>query len=267
MKYGQLILLFLLIYFSNATLHAQNEPRLLEFRNLKCGYFQGIDSVPLHAVPNLNNRISGINTEGDTTQLRLFVKANCGMESMTRIKFEIRDSIVHLEWNFDPEITFAGIEHGDSIFLYEPWEYSSMDCECYFCFEFDFINLPGKPIQVYAFGKELELDTMHFDVPEKRWELFMGDTINYYDRYGRKQGRFIDFDEAGRIKSLRVFADDTLQSGFYGQTYFPDGRVKSHYEIVYTKYGYRDYTDVRVECVLFDERGCVKKRFLCPEHQ
>ncbi len=112
-------------------------------------------------------RIADVRQDGNRLTIVLDIFANCGAKFLP--KAELNGAELWLDWSD----------------VGEPKE-----CGC--CFELDYVvDLPEANIVIKYKGKDLPRTKEKFVTYPIKYDLKNGDTINYFDKYGRRQGLHI----------------------------------------------------------------------------
>ncbi len=173
---------------------------LIKSKVYKC---PGLKGIPHERI---NTGIIDKKIEGDTIRLELIMKANCYEFEKSNLKLRHDKRKVFIE--HQPDSTEIQIDSlGDTIIL-ETLTIAISEDFCCFNIELEFL-WSLKDISIYEFyfhNKHLpyiqtkinktkpEFEIYHTDI--RAFDISRGDTINYFDEYGRKQGRHINIDDS-----------------------------------------------------------------------
>jgi hypothetical protein len=159
--------------------------------------------------------------------------------------------------------------------IYLDVEQFGTECECDCCYEFTYqvAGVDTENIPVIFRGKQIEVTSEKYVTFPVRFRLVNGDTINYVDKYGFKQGRWSLPGDSLLARGYLEFTDDV---SLIEVKYYPDGKtlsVMTRERIVRDTFGtrYITYTNwnryteyyesgaVKRECVAKDDHTSWKQ--------
>lgn len=114
---------------------------------------------------------------------------------------------------------------GDTI----DWYSEVCDCNCCFHFKYQIKGLEQKHYIVLANNKRIEYSPHKYRTKPVKYDIVNGDTINYYDIYGFKQGCHIVKNKEGKVISKMEYIDDKEINGIHLKGYYDSGEIR--YEI------------------------------------
>jgi len=131
---------------------------------------------------------------------------------------------------FNPKIKF----YNNKLILlpYEDYSGSHCTCDCCFTLKYEIAGLTGKTYQVYFKGTPIKLSEDYYAVISPSYRLYKKRKINYLNKYGFREGIWIEFYKNGREKSIREYPATSLFRDSYPiwtKKYFPSGKL-SEYE-------------------------------------
>lgn len=125
----------------------------------------------------------------------------------SRISFmEEVDGLLHIRVNFadnccadfTPGITFANNRLELVSATREDNEFCF--CNCCFSLEYKIAGLSGKTFEVFFNGKKIEVSDEHYETQKVTYEMYRGEQINFTNKYGFKEGRWMAFHESGQVE-------------------------------------------------------------------
>jgi hypothetical protein len=160
-----------------------------------------------------------------------FKSSTCEQESSAKglrtriIKKEFKQNILRIEIaatatccvDFIPKIAFSeGVLNLD-------FEETGAGCECFCCYEFIYKieGTKNEETKITFRGKEIEQTSEKYLTYPTRYQLLNGDTINYTNRYGLRQGfwphpkdslRYFKFIDDSMIHAVELFASKKIKS-------------------------------------------------------
>ncbi len=148
----------------------------------------------------------------------------------------IIDTIWHDEIQDEPEPMFHSIDSitGDSIFdffYFEPYsviiteDFGCM-CDCCFCFNLVFSELDTTNLTIMGKRNELPYYPEGYKIVPIEFEILDGDTINYSDQYGRRQGKWVKFEKWNNTKTISEHINSECINTIEYE-YREDGTLKS----------------------------------------
>lgn len=139
-------------------------------------------------------RIADVRREGKNLVITIDTYANCGAK-------------------FTPLAKMVGDE------LWLSWDDTGEQAACSCCFELDYVvRLSDPNVKIKYFGTDIPRSKERYMTYPIKYELKNGDTINYVDKYGRRQG--VHFGEDVEIHFLNDMR-------FKYITYYENGGVES----------------------------------------
>jgi len=150
-------------------------------------------------------------------------------------------------------------KHGDTT-------YTSVVCACFCCFTFiyELKSLKDKPYVIKWNTSILELSPHKYFLKPVKFDILEGDTVNYFDMYGFKQGIHLDFNGDNKIISRLIYKNDVEIEGFEFRKYYDTGEVQSETQLKnkreFKKITYYRNGKIKTECVKnrcreFDKNG------------
>lgn len=138
--------------------------------------------------------------------------------------YHVGDNESEIEWFMLEEIedihfkrTILDIDtiiHSDTLVLREITSIIERDsyvwCDCCFCFNMVFSGLDMTNVVVMGNKREIPYFPEGRRIFEEQFNLSFGDTINFKDRYGLKQGLWVEFNEFGLEKYLELYQDSKV---------------------------------------------------------
>ncbi len=198
------ILLSLAFQFSHGQ---ERKLKIIEFNKLKCEQDDGGN------FPRIINRIVEQKLSGDT----LFIKL--GMWATCCIDFIPSASIL------GDDLKLGYIETG------EPCE-----CSCFYTLVFKIKGIKVSPNkvtirnQVTKRNRVIEYSSEKYEIFPIKYRIVNGDTLDFKDKYGRRQGKWIVddntliFKRLGIYERLRIFSDDFFIKSV---KLYPSGSIES----------------------------------------
>ncbi|MES2618254.1 MAG: hypothetical protein V4613_10265 [Bacteroidota bacterium] len=235
-RYFILILLFLL---SNLTILAQQkELNVVSYSQSKC---QGVERSCV-----VQPRIIEQTISGDTLKTIIGVISNCS--GISRVFAYSTDGALWLYYTQGTTKKDTAVNGEVTIVQ------SSSRCEC--CFEFTFYTsgIERLPTATFVNYKELKFHPNKYQVTPVQFNIYQGDTVNYIDKFGRKQGKWL----STTISDIRHEFDSINFIGYYVdsyvkqcdfKTYFKNGKIE--FEKKQTNFSYFTSTE-------YDEDGTIK---------
>lgn len=100
-------------------------------------------------------------------------------------------------------------------------------CDCYFISEYEISGLPNRAEVVLLNGEVMNYYPDMYKLYPVTFEILEGDTINYTDKYGFEQGKWvIDFPNGGYSIG---YQEDGVYVWLERKTYFSNGDLRSDY--------------------------------------
>ncbi|HWA35471.1 MAG TPA: hypothetical protein VG737_15125 [Cyclobacteriaceae bacterium] len=129
--------------------------------------------------------------------------------------------------------------------LHLDYEETGTPCECSCCYVFTYqlAGIEDVNTKITFHGKEIELSDEKYETYPIRFKILNGDTINYVDKYGLRQGvwvapsdslmttGYVELDDDRIKKKVTLYPNGRLQRELMRDkvTYTVDGRVVSEY--------------------------------------
>ena len=141
----------------------------MQGQSLRMSRFFASDCMEQYYLRQVQDRIISRELSGDTLELSIGFGAYCCLE-------------------------FNGVASGKNDTLYLDILQNDGECMCYCYYEAHFFVMGPKSINIPVKfrGRGIELSTEKWMTFPPEFELFNGDTINYKDKYGMKQGRWFE---------------------------------------------------------------------------
>ena len=137
----------------------------------------------------LQNRITNLKTNGGITFLTVNFSDNCCAD-------------------FNPLIDFEN----NKLMLLPYKEYIGDYCACNCCFSinFEIEGIEMEDYEVYFKGKKIELSENHYKTVEASYETYKGEQINRVNKYGFREGAWMQFYENGKQKSFIKYPESSI---------------------------------------------------------
>lgn len=208
-------------------------------------------------VYKLNNRIVKSEKYFDTTMIEISVRANCCINLIPNII--VNGDTIDLDFDYYEPIVQP--DNGDTIVIIRP------ECKCDCCFNFRYYLTGIKDDNsVYRVNNSIIEKTTHKYkiVKEATFELNNGDTINFIDAFGFKQGLHRFADSAKQIISEIYYRDDDFCHGLFWRNLQMNGTLLTEWYYLdngkYKKIEYYDDGSFKKECLsefmLDDRENC-----------
>jgi hypothetical protein len=98
------------------------------------------------------------------------------------------------------------------------------ECSCVYEFEFRIEGIKDDKIKIKFRDKDIEFSNERYLTYPIKYKILNGDTINYVDKYGFRQGKWNRPDDSLMAKSHGEFIDGRLVKVV---KYFPSGKIES----------------------------------------
>ena len=229
------LLLGLLTLFS-----CENKPEMIHFEMSPCQ--DGYDLF------RFQERIVSIDREDDQAIIEIAVKDNCCIGELGSVAVKGDTIILHY-----------GIPKGsEDIKVGEIFTVEVCSCNCCFHFNYTISGLEDKDYSYIVRGLEGSRPIKYYEhaykIVEPRYDIIDGDTVNYHDKFGFKQGWFVSKTENGLLRRKLLYEDDIPVFGLYNQKFFDNGKL--YWEIHVLKEGYYEMKEYDREGVLVQtEKG------------
>ncbi|MBL4587160.1 MAG: hypothetical protein JKX84_08920 [Flavobacteriales bacterium] len=98
-------------------------------------------------------------------------------------------------------------------------------CSCHCCYQFIYhiVGLKGKRFGITLNGEKIEQSEEKYKTFPVKYELYNGDTINYFDKYGFKQGLHILGKDKQKPLEKMIYHDNHAIEGSRWIRYFDNG--------------------------------------------
>jgi hypothetical protein len=165
---------------------------LIFFLTVFYAYSQ-VDSVRFNSCEiqgngNIQNRIISIKRVNDSIYYKIGIIGNCILDTTY---------FLHLHWLDDDALDFR-IKYRNVKEL----------CECYYELDFSLFRSTNKQNPKLKFDNVEIVQSPHlFKIVPVKFQLFEGDTINYFDQFGIKIGKHFSFDEFNNPESVIYFGN------------------------------------------------------------
>ncbi|MCT4587237.1 MAG: energy transducer TonB [Carboxylicivirga sp.] len=161
-------------------------------------------------VTRLNKRVSDIFIQNDTLYLTLTTIANCGLntEQLKADAIYFNDTL-YLSFE-QPEIIIDTLNTGETEYTYN---LSMEDCDC--CFQFMYVvkDIPHTSIPIKLNKQNINFSEEKYKTHHIRYQIHNGDTINYIDKYGLHQGKWLFYNQSNQLINNRFYRNDTIVFG------------------------------------------------------
>jgi hypothetical protein len=153
----------------------------------------------------LKNRIVSQEILGDAFLIELAVVANCCGADEGEVS--MKDGALHLIYH--GKYTHEYDSKGNVISTYS----EACDCDC--CFHLNYIirGVTELPAAVYANDKPIEFSEEKYKTYPIKYQVVDGDTINFYDNYGNRQGRHVETNDLRQVILDMHFTDGKETNG------------------------------------------------------
>lgn len=177
----------------------------------------------------LIERVSAIDPLSDgNTDISLVLIGNCAMKDTISIS-SIQDSLF---FTYNYPVVYTIIDtvgwNGEEVLTETTKYYEQTDCNC--CYAFNLTLKGYDPSLDYKFianGTEIPVTEHRFLLKPISFDIFEGDTINYSDIYGFRQGRWV-FMNSSRLPFLdAVYLNDEILKGRQWITYDKSNKLTS----------------------------------------
>ena len=208
----RLIILIVILSFTQIT--AQDlTPKLVSFQPSNCNS----EDAP----SRLRQRIISTEYNNGNLLIEVAVVANCFIEHTIGKINVINDKLFLFYYKEEKETTTT--VDGDTVVTILTIQ---ADCECCFSFTY-FIEGVNKEFNFYALNyEEIKHDDEKYKTYPIQFEINEdSDTINFIDKYGLKQGIWIDKEYVKNPKYKLFYVDDKIQSGLK-PLYYKNGMLR-----------------------------------------
>jgi len=189
----------------------------------------------------IRNRVSDIFFKNDTLFISVGFVANCGFatEHLYPGAHYLNDTL-YLSFDLEPQITDS-VNEGEEIIYFTSLNYEECDC----CFEFMYLlkNIPHDSIPIKLNDKNIYFHKEKYKTYPISYKVFKGDTINFVDKYGFRQGKWLMHKDAELLLTDRFYKNDTILYGT-DYRYHENNAVKAKLEWKNNEYlNYYEYDD------------------------
>jgi hypothetical protein len=129
-------------------------------------------------------------------------------------------------------------------------------------------GIKDKNVEIKFQSKDIELSDEKFKTYPARFKILNGDTVNYTDRYGLRQGKCTFYNDSLMTKGYLEVVNDTV----FKIVFFYDNRKIKHIStktkpyMNYTSYiEYFESGKVKMECISNDIKSSFKDKGTCKE--
>lgn len=165
----------ILLLFLQAVFYAYSQVDSVRFTNCK-----------LAGSNKIQNRIISIEKENNLLNYKIGIVGNCILDS---------NYFLHLHWMDD-----------DTLDLRIKYRNVKELCECYYELDFPLFRSTNKQNPKLKFDNaEIVQSPYLFKVVQVKFQMFEGDTINYFDQFGFENGKHVLFNEMNLAKSVIYF--------------------------------------------------------------
>lgn len=188
------VLFVVLLFYISVSAQKKAKPFLVDFKSSECD--NTVD------VSRLKPRIVRQGFEGNLFVIEVGTKATCCVE-------------------FIPSISMTG----DTLSLNLEETGQGCECECCYQFIYKISNLAGKNFGINLQGIPVAQSDEKYVTFPPVFDLVNGDTVNYIDKYGMRQGHWFKTKENGSY--FKAFAIDDVFSYYENVSYNDSARLKS----------------------------------------
>ena len=175
-------------------------------------------------VLRIRERISEMYLKHDTLVINVGFVANCGYsESPITGGAIFENDTLYLTYGFKHNFMDTIVENGDTV-VYVSMNYAECDC----CFEFMYLlrEIPSTDIPIKLNDRTIFFHLEKYLTYPVEFEKLDGDTINYIDKYGFRQGKWLQKDTNGLVILDRYYRNDTIARGT-DYRYYENGVLKT----------------------------------------
>jgi len=192
------------------------QSNLIDFYPSTCDEHQDVERI--------RERISDIFIKNDTLFVTISVVANCGIniDQLSADAIYWNDTL-RLSFEPIPIITDTLYEDEETIYHYS---LSMEECDC--CFEFMYLvkGVTNTSIPIKLNNKNISFHKEKYLTYPIQYKIHEGDTINYRDKYGLRQGRWFIENKDHQAFQDRIYRNDSLLAGT-DYRYHQNKRLKS----------------------------------------
>jgi len=163
-----------------------------------------------YAPYRLQSRLTRLESKNDITFVTVNFSDNCCAE-------------------FNPMIEFK--DNKLNILPYKKYLGNYCTCNCCFAINFEIKGIANKEFVVYFKNEKIKMTDNHYKTIEPTYQFHNGVKINHLNKYGFKEGIWMEFYENGAQKSLTKYPESSLyyESDYeWSKSFYESGRV-SHY--------------------------------------
>lgn len=233
------IIILLIIFQTGVYCQNNSQIELVGFEPSEC-----LEEVHVY---ELNNRIVSIERYSDTTIVEISIRANCCISLIPNII--VTGDTIDLDFDYYEPIVQP--DNGDTIVIIR----EECDCDCCFSLRYFLTGDINDNIVYTVDESKLEKSNHKYKViGEATFDIWNGDTINYRDIYGFRQGVHLIIDSTKQIIRERYFCDNQMQNGLFLRIKKFDGRLVSDYYLLdsgnYKRIEYHSDGSKKKECYL-----------------
>jgi len=130
-------------------------------------------------------------------------------------------------------------------------------CECMCCYQFIYkiVGLKGQEFTIHLNDKPIQKSDDKYLTYPVRFDIYNGDTVNYFDKYGQRQGVFLSHLKSNKPMLKMIYKDSKRFNGVDRELYYDNGnkRVTVEYRdgVEYFISYFRN-EQIRDECIRLD---------------
>ncbi len=98
------------------------------------------------------------------------------------------------------------------------------ECGCYYQFIYTIAGIQGEPIEIRYKNKKIDLSNERYKTYPPAFKLVKGDTVNFTDKYGLKQGKWRSDSDSSFMKEYFIYEDGLVLKKV---NLYESGEVKS----------------------------------------
>lgn len=186
------------------------------------------------------NRISYQTFENDVLSISFSLVSNCAGVFNPTIKYNSDTLEVKYEdykTEYDTVATYDSIVNASATLeINEIHATTSMlACDCYFELELEITGLLKNPAIVILNNNIIEYYPEKYKLVLIKFDIVDGDTINYSDKFGYRQGIWIARDSTNQLMLERFYKNDIIIKGTDFR-YYENGTIKNQLEWINNKH-------------------------------